>query len=391
MTERMLYQVLQLTPETDEEFFDYITTIKKNRDDTSKIDSYIKSHSNNYWIGLDTNYPEFYMGNVTVGNKWREEANYFHYYTVNGETSLDIKLSNFIVTAVTSTIKGFFNVRNKNGSIKYTGANSFLQVNPESSSFTEDTIRGYYNSVTDRFYEESTFQTEIEPDATVVFVDIAAEKAYRWRIVDDSGYYVEIQNYSGVVNAETMVLLGDLVIGKKNSNSTNGKLTVQGETETGVLTVKGNATAETNLYVGTQATESGLLKVRGTTETNLLTVGNTTTPSSSTVLQVGGKSQFLEDVTVGQNNTSSNRYVRIYGALFVSKQVHIEGSTSILGTLSANDIDTNEIRVSSITPVHGSESLSITGEVSVSSLITSRLRIPQGAPTNPQIGDIWLE
>lgn len=355
-------------PESDAEFMDYIDTIKRNRDNTTKIDNYIKAHSNNFWIGLDTDTPEFYMGSDKVvytdptspyydPDKY-ETLSFFHFYTrgtgVNRETNLDLKLSNFIVTAISSTIKGFFNVRNKYSQTEleiFTDANSFFKVNPQLT--------------------ETTYGTP----------------------------------------AETMVIKGDLFIDEKNSTVNNahplGKLTVRGETQTGTLTVdttstlKGNATAETNLYVGTQATESGFLKVRGTTETNLLTVGNTTTPSSSVVLQVGGKSQFLEEVVVGQNATGKHKATTLYGGLSVSDDVSVGGTITANGlsiggaatgsSLSVTGLSTlsGGLKTNTISPI--SSSLSITGTVNVDSLVPSRLRIPYGPPTNPQSGDIWLE
>lgn len=97
-----------------------------------ELDGIIKANSTNFWIGLDTDHPEFYMGNDVVAHKNLESTDYFHYYydKQNNETNLDIKLTNFILTAISSTIKGFFNVRNKRGEIK-DKQNSFLQVNPE--------------------------------------------------------------------------------------------------------------------------------------------------------------------------------------------------------------------------------------------------------------------
>ena len=47
-------------------------------------------------------------------------------------------------------------------------------------SYVDDVIEGYYDSTTDRFYEESTFTTVIAPVAGKSWVDIPANKSYRW-------------------------------------------------------------------------------------------------------------------------------------------------------------------------------------------------------------------
>ena len=47
-------------------------------------------------------------------------------------------------------------------------------------SYVDDVIEGYYDSVTDRFYEESTFTTVIPPESGKSWVDIPSNKSYRW-------------------------------------------------------------------------------------------------------------------------------------------------------------------------------------------------------------------
>lgn len=47
-------------------------------------------------------------------------------------------------------------------------------------SFVDDVVEGYYDSTTDRFYEESTFENVIEPVEGKSWVDIPANKSYRW-------------------------------------------------------------------------------------------------------------------------------------------------------------------------------------------------------------------
>lgn len=47
-------------------------------------------------------------------------------------------------------------------------------------SFVDDVVEGYYDGTTDRFYEESTFETVIPPVDGKSWVDVATNKSYRW-------------------------------------------------------------------------------------------------------------------------------------------------------------------------------------------------------------------
>ena len=47
-------------------------------------------------------------------------------------------------------------------------------------SYVDDVVEGYYDSVTDRFYEEDTFTTVIPPTDGKSWVDISTNKSYRW-------------------------------------------------------------------------------------------------------------------------------------------------------------------------------------------------------------------
>jgi len=47
-------------------------------------------------------------------------------------------------------------------------------------SFVDDVVEGYYNAENDRFYEEATFEHMIDPVAGKSWVDIPANKSYRW-------------------------------------------------------------------------------------------------------------------------------------------------------------------------------------------------------------------
>ena len=341
----------------DDDVRDLISRIKAGKESPltkpliEQLDDVIKRKSNNYWIGLDTAFPEFYMGNVKVGEKYKEDANYFHYYTEEGETNLDIKLSNFIVTAITSTIKGFFNVRNKKGDIKYTGANSFLQVNPESTNFKEDTVAGYYNEQTGLFYTDSAYTEEIEPDSSVVYIDTTTNKAYRYGAITNT--YSEIQGYNDVTAPETVVVKGDVQIAPKNSNGNVGSLTVSGTTALkgglevgtnasnkastlyGSLTVHGDTNISGNTTIGAEnnhkaVTIHGSLSVNNVTATGLssstLSVNNATTLNSVTA---SGTSTFNGATTVNNSFTVNNSET-------VRDNLDVNGNLTVKGSISGS-------------------------------------------------------
>ncbi len=304
------------SPTTDDELFQYLYQEIRSGHNRAKhpdvyrtaleeLDGTIKTRSTNYWIGLDTATPEFYMGDKVVGHKNDEDANYFHYYTDNGETNLDIKLSNFVVTAISSTIKGFFNVRNKNGNIKYTGANSFLQVNPEfdhGGSVEVEHIDGYFYN--DLFYEDSAHTRLITPTTADIYKDITTPLTptyYRWT---GTAYVVT----AGYVAGETVTIKGDVSITNKNSDNTAGTLTVQGLTSLiGGLQVGSQATGETALTQTTKIYSSvgitGETAIRGT-----LVVGTENAIENNTIFQVG-------------DSTTNNTFTRIYGRLIITKGI----------------------------------------------------------------------
>ena len=47
-------------------------------------------------------------------------------------------------------------------------------------SFVDDVVEAYYDSTTDRFYEEAAFTTVIPPESGKSWVDLASNKSYRW-------------------------------------------------------------------------------------------------------------------------------------------------------------------------------------------------------------------
>lgn len=131
-------------------------------------------------------------------------------------------------------------------------------------SYVDDVIEAYYNTTDGKFYEESTFVTEITPEDGKIYVDLIENKTYRWT----GSVYVEIS--SGVVLGETSstAYRGDrgkiaydhsqstharTDATKVEASETNGNIQIDG-TETTVYTHPGSGT---NPH-GTTASDVGL-------------------------------------------------------------------------------------------------------------------------------------
>ena len=195
-----------------------------------------KQTADNFWKGLDSDNPEFRIGNdidaemfELATGKTNTEAEYMHYLSktttynydyndpdthqdVSGSVTLQrgiyFKIANFIVTAINSIIKGVFYIKNK-----LTGRN-FIEVNPETTA-TEDAAQ---------------------------------------------------------VPAETMRINGDVSIGSKAGN-TAGALSVTGNVSSGGdITATGDVSVGDDLGVTGDATVGGALGVTGNQ-----TVGGTST------------------------------------------------------------------------------------------------------------------
>lgn len=47
-------------------------------------------------------------------------------------------------------------------------------------SYVDDVIEGYYKTADGKFYEESTYETEIIPEASKIYIDLTTDTTYRW-------------------------------------------------------------------------------------------------------------------------------------------------------------------------------------------------------------------
>ena len=96
--------------------------------------------------------------------------------TINNESILgsgDITITASGISAIPSSEKGANNgvaELDENGKVP----------SSQLPAFVDDVVEAYYDAVTDRFYEESTFTTVITPASGKSWVDIPANKSYRW-------------------------------------------------------------------------------------------------------------------------------------------------------------------------------------------------------------------
>lgn len=72
-------------------------------------------------------------------------------------------------------------------------------------SFVDDVIEGYYNTTDSKFYEESTFTTEITGEAGKIYVSLDDNKTYRW----SGSAFVEISSSLVLGETSTTAYRGD--------------------------------------------------------------------------------------------------------------------------------------------------------------------------------------
>ena len=99
----------------------------------------------------------------------------------------------------------------------------------ELPSYVDDVVEGYYNGLDGKFYEESTFETEITPEASKIYTDLATNKTYRWGgsayAQLDAGLVLgetagtAYEGSKGKANADNISALQTAVAGKADSSS----------------------------------------------------------------------------------------------------------------------------------------------------------------------------
>ena len=134
--------------------------------------------------------------NGTSG-KWENNAASNAVTSVNGETGV-VVLDASDVGAIASTAKGTAN------GVAELDANGKVP-SAQLPSYVDDVIEGYYNTTDGKFYEESTYTTEITPESGKIYVDLSTDKTYRW----GGSAYAEISESLALGETSSTAYRGD--------------------------------------------------------------------------------------------------------------------------------------------------------------------------------------
>ena len=133
-------------------------------------------------------------------------------------------------------------------------------------SYVDDVIEGYYNTTDGKFYEESTYTTEITGEAGKIYVDLTDNLTYRWSGTE----FVEISSGGSVVSFSR-----DLTSGTKI-----GTITING-TGTDLYSTNDTQVTQTNAtyssYTYWRSLPVGYGSVSGATSATSTTTGSTYT------------------------------------------------------------------------------------------------------------------
>lgn len=103
-------------------------------------------------------------------------------------------------------------------------------------SYVDDVIEGYYNSTDGKFYEESTYQTEIAGERGKIYIALDTDKSYRWSgsvFVELTSGGVVYSAGSGIDISATNEISADNTIARMTDLS--GYLPLAGGTMTGAI------------------------------------------------------------------------------------------------------------------------------------------------------------
>ena len=117
--------------------------------------------------------------------------------SVNGETGA-VTLDATDVGAIDSSLKGAVN------GVAELDANGKVPSS-QLPSYVDDVIEGYYNTTDGKFYEESTYTTEIPGETGKIYVSLDTDKTYRW----GGSAFVEISESLALGETSSTAYRGD--------------------------------------------------------------------------------------------------------------------------------------------------------------------------------------
>ena len=116
-------------------------------------------------------------------------------------------------------------------------------------SYVDDVIEGYYNPIDGKFYEESTYQTEIAGERGKIYISLDTDKSYRWSgtvFVELTSGGVVYSAGSGIDISATNEISADNTIARMTDLS--GYLPLAGGTMTGGIDSKNIAPSTDDTY-----------------------------------------------------------------------------------------------------------------------------------------------
>ena len=164
-------------------------------------------------------------------------------------------------------------------------------------SYVDDVVEGYYDSETDRFYEESTFETVITPVEGKSWVDVATNKSYRWT----GSVYVRVDEGVQLGETSSTAYRGDR--GKTAYDFSQSHPNVVGDVGVSghVSIYNGDVTGRT--YTSGEAAASAHTHDSRYLSSSAQTDINNAVKITNVNQTISGNKAFENDVTVGTSST----------------------------------------------------------------------------------------
>lgn len=189
--------------------------------------------------------------------------------------------------------------------------NASSQIDPlYLPSYVDDVIEGYYNSTDGKFYEESSYTTEITSEAGKIYIDLSTNKSYRW----GGSTYVEMPTGSTVSVSQT--LTSGEEVGTITIDGTTTTLYAPEDTDTKVTQTKGTYSSYTNwrpLTVGSSSVSSATGAFSTVTSTAYTFDNLRYQPSTGTLrTKIFNVAPTVSGTTASNNHMSSDNVNNIW-------------------------------------------------------------------------------
>ena len=186
----------------------------------------------------------------------------------------------------------------------------------------KEVVEGYYNPIDGKFYEESTYITEIVGSVGCIYIDILTNRLFTWNSTNQE--FVDVTNTIPVATTSVDGLMSTQMVTKLNgiasgaevnqnafSNVVVGTTTVAAESKTDTLTLEGNNVTltpdATNDKVTIGITKANVTSALGyTPPTSDTTTGTTYTAGNAPANTTFGTNGSIKNVYDNLNTKISN-------------------------------------------------------------------------------------